>query len=79
MLKFLEPLAAEHGMIFTLQKGHLVWFHGVVGGGLCMYVSFLIVTSWTFKKSSFSGELPFPKFFSGGWTLDWTSFRRDES
>ena len=32
MLKFLEPLAAEHGMIFTLQKGHLVWFQGVVGG-----------------------------------------------
>lgn len=32
MLKFLEPLAAEHGMIFTLQKGHLVWFKGVVGG-----------------------------------------------
>lgn len=51
-LKFLEPLAAEHGMIFTLQKGHLVWFKGVVGG---RDVSFLVLQNGPPK--SFSGEL----------------------
>lgn len=52
-LKFLEPLAAEHGMIFTLQKGHLVRFKGVVGGG--RDVSFLVLQNGPPK--SFSGEL----------------------